>query len=126
MVRPGDLVITPLGKLVVKNAVHDSATLLSDFEFLSTDLGIEDALQSIFEDSITSDEINTNDLVEQIQNLNFSFFDDIEIKSTLFISVNVISTNGLLIGQHHNRVAIGGSAETIGLGSIENFELRSS
>tara|TARA_R100000900_G_scaffold146475_1_gene136604 strand:+ start:993 stop:2387 length:1395 start_codon:yes stop_codon:yes gene_type:complete len=126
MVRPGDLVMTPLGKLVVKNAVHDSATLLSDFEFLSTDLGIEDALQSIFEDSITSDEINTNDLVEQIQNLNFSFFDDIEIKSTLFISVNVISTNGLLIGQHHNRVAIGGSAETIGLGSIENFELRSS
>lgn len=125
MIRPGDLVITPLGKLVVKKLQHDSATLLSDFEFLTSDLGIEDALQSIFENNITANEISTHDLEEQTQNLDFSFFNSIEIKSSVFVSVNVISTNGLLIGQHHNRVAIGGSAETIGLGRIENFEIRS-
>ena len=125
MIRPGDLVATPLGKMVVKETSHDSATLLSDFEFLTTDFGIEDALQSIFEDNITSSQITTNDLEEQIQDLNFSFFENIEITSTVLISINQISANGLLIGQHHNRVAIGGSAQTIGLGKINNFEYRS-
>ena len=56
-----------------------------------------------------------NELINQIENLDFNFFDSVDIQSTLLITLNEYSTGGFMIGGNAARGTIGGAGDTIGM-----------
>lgn len=72
-------------------------------------------LQRLSEGTSYTSAIVAPEIGIQIEDLNFSFFNEMEIHITPIISVTGVSTNGALIGQHAGRVSIGGNAKKIGL-----------
>ena len=115
-IRPGEIVSYGNRKYVVMSASHMLASQLSDFTFLTLESGADTAIRSVFEDEAIAEEITSDDLNEQIKQVDYGFFDEIDIKTTLLLTVTDVSGTPLLIGRNANRVSIGGSAKTIGLG----------
>ena len=121
-IRPGEIVNYGNRKYVVMSASHMLASQLSDFTFLTLESGADTAIRSVFEDEAIAEEITSDDLNEQIKQVDYGFFDEIDIKTTLLLTVTDVSGTPLLIGRNANRVSIGGSAKTIGLGKKEADE----
>jgi|TARA_R110002020_G_scaffold6721_3_gene28564 hypothetical protein len=115
-IRPGEIVSYGNRKYVVMSASHMLASQLSDFTFLTLESGADTAIRSVFEDEAIAEEITSNDLNEQIKQVDYGFFDEIDIRTTLLVTVTDVSGTPLLIGRNANRVSIGGSGKTIGLG----------
>ena len=59
--------------------------------------------------------VHAPDTASQIKELDFSFFEEMEISIIPVVYLTGVSTNGVLIGQHASRVSIGGNAHKIGL-----------
>ena len=113
--RPGDIVEYRGEKMMVIDATHRKAKGLSDFVFYSLDAGLVGILQRLSEGTSYSSAIDAPEIGIQIEDLNFSFFNEMEISIIPLISTTGVSTNGVLIGQHAGRLSIGGNAEKIGL-----------
>ena len=113
--RPGDIVEYRGEKMMVIDATHRKAKGLSDFVFYSLDAGLVGILQRLSEGTSYSSAIDAPEIGIQIEDLNFSFFNEMEISIIPLISTTGVSTNGVLIGQHAARLSIGGNAEKIGL-----------
>lgn len=113
--RPGDVVEYKGDKMMVIDATHRKAKGLSDFVFYSLQSGLVGVLQRLSEGTNYTSAIVAPEIGIQIEDLNFSFFNEMEIHITPIISVTGVSTNGALIGQHAGRVSIGGNAKKIGL-----------
>ena len=101
--------------MMVIDATHRKAKGLSDFVFYSLDAGLVGILQRLSEGTSYSSAIDAPEIGIQIEDLNFSFFNEMEISIIPLISTTGVSTNGVLIGQHAGRLSIGGNAEKIGL-----------
>ena len=97
------------------SATHTLSTQLSDFTFLTLDAGIDAAIRSVFEDEAIAEQITSDDLNEQKQSVEYGFFDEIDISTTLLLTVTDVGDDPILIGRNANRVSIGGSAKKIGL-----------
>ena len=114
-IKPGEIVSYNGQRLVVMSATHTLSTQLSDFTFLTLDAGIDAAIRSVFEDEAIAEQITSDDLNEQKQSVEYGFFDEIDISTTLLLTVTDVGDDPILIGRNANRVSIGGSAKKIGL-----------
>jgi hypothetical protein len=102
-------------KYMVVEATHNDATRLSDFLLLSLDRGLEGVFQRLSEGTTFTSNVHAPDTASQIKELDFSFFEEMEISIIPVVYLTGVSTNGVLIGQHASRVSIGGNAHKIGL-----------
>ena len=113
--RPGDIVRYGDKEFVIMEAKHSMSNRLSDFNFLSLQSGVEGVLQSIEEGTSNADDVQQNELTKQIEDIDFNFFDSIDIESSLIIVVREYSTGGFMIGGNAGRGTIGGAGDTIGM-----------
>ena len=113
--RPGDVVDYEFEKYMIVEATHNDATRLSDFLLLSLDRGLEGVFQRLSEGTTFTSNVHAPDTASQIKELDFSFFEEMEISIIPVVYLTGVSTNGVLIGQHASRVSIGGNAHKIGL-----------
>jgi len=114
-IKPGEIVSYNGQRLVVMSATHTLSTQLSDFTFLTLDAGIDAAIRSVFEDEAIAEQITSDDLNEQKQSVEYGFFDEIDISTTLLLTVTDVGDDPILVGRNANRVSIGGNAKKIGL-----------
>lgn len=112
-IRPGDIIRYANKEYAVMEAKHRMSDRLSDFNFLSLESGVEGVLQSIQEGSTNN--VPQNEIINQIENIDFNFFDSVDIHSTLLITLKEYSTGGFMLGGNAGRGTIGGAGDTIGM-----------
>ena len=86
----------------------------ADLVFLTVDTGIEGILQGIVEGSKPTGTVPDN--VQQIVEANLSLFADLQIKSTVIVSIQGHGTSGFIIGRAMNRGVLGSSSDEETLG----------
>ena len=113
--RPGDVMMYGEKRYVIMEAQHSLTNRMSDFNLLSLQAGIENILQSIDESAVSSIDVKSENLKEQIIKENLNFFDEIRVTTKVNIITNIVEDAKLILGGNSNRVGLGASAKTIGM-----------
>tara|TARA_R110002051_G_scaffold13881_4_gene45776 strand:+ start:12568 stop:13968 length:1401 start_codon:yes stop_codon:yes gene_type:complete len=113
--RPGDVVMYGENKYVIMEAQHSLTDRMSNFKFLSLQAGVETVLQSIEENAVSSINVKSENLKEQIIKENLNFFNEVTITTRVNVITNVVIDDGLILGGNSNRVGLGATAKTIGM-----------
>ena len=113
--RPGDVIMYGEDKHIIMEAQHSLTSRMSDLKFLSLQAGVETVLQSIDESAVSSIDVKSDNLKEQIVKENLNFFNEVKITTKVNIITNAVIDTGLILGGNSNRVGLGSTAETIGM-----------
>lgn len=113
--RPGDIVMYGENKYVIMEAQHSLIDRMSNLKFLSLQAGVETVLQSIEENAVSSINVKSENLKEQMIMENLNFFNEVTITTKVNVITNVVTDTGVILGGNSNRVGLGATAETIGM-----------
>ena len=112
--RPGKVIEYEGVKRILTEVKHQLESNTADLVFLTVDTGIEGILQGIVEGSKPTGTVPDN--VQQIVEANLSLFADLQIKSTVIVSIQGHGTSGFIIGRAMNRGVLGSSSDEETLG----------
>jgi len=113
--RPGDIIMYGEKRYVIMESQHSLTNRTSDFNLLSLQAGVENILQSIDESAVSSIDVKSENLKEQIIKENLNFFDEIRVTTKVNIITNIVESDKLILGGNSNRIGLGASAKTIGM-----------
>ena len=113
--RPGNIVSYDGVKYVVMECKHIAAQNISNFEFLSLDIGVDGIIQGLSGGLVAQDSQSSPDNTTQIKVENMSLFNELNINVTAVVSVRPVNSSGFIIGKNAGRSTIGKGQEAIGV-----------
>jgi hypothetical protein len=113
--RPGNIVSYDGVKYVVMECKHIAAQNISNFEFLSLDIGVDGIIQGLSGGLVAQDSQSSPDNTTQIKVEDMSLFNELNINVTAVVSVRPVNSSGFIIGKNAGRSTIGKGQEAIGV-----------
>ena len=113
--RPGNIVSYDGIKYVVMECKHIAAQNISNFEFLSLDIGVDGIIQGLSGGLVAEDSQSSPDNTTQIKVEDMSLFNELNINVTAVVSVRPVNSSGFIIGKNAGRSTIGKGQEAIGV-----------